>query len=163
MKYKDIVNFVKRANYGKNIMVLIGYEILDSLVTLDEFKEKLEDDEMWCATIPLLDKEDGEVVSFVICIGKEFYKVHKNRKDIFKFVLLHEVGHVNTYHDDIFDSEEEEAIWELDAQLWAIKRAKEMGLRYVRKKAIKNFEEWNNMDDPYKTAKEIYDGWKNKD
>lgn len=160
MKYKAIIDFVKRANYGKEVPVLPGYKILESIVTFNDCKQKLEDDELWCATIPLLDKEDGDVISFIICIGKEFYKQHKNREDMFKFVLLHEVGHVNTYHDDVFDSEEEEAMWELEAQLWAIKRAKEMGLKHVWKKAVENFKKWNTMDDPYKAAKEMYDSWK---
>ena len=61
MEYKAILNFVKRANYGKKIIVLPGYDMLDSLLTFDEFKEKFKDDEMWCATVPLLDKEDGNV------------------------------------------------------------------------------------------------------
>jgi len=159
MNYKEICSFVKRANYGKEIMVLPGYDILESLVTFDDFKERLDDDDMWCATFPLLDKEDGDVVSFVICIGKEFYKEHKNREDVFKFVLLHEVGHINSYNEDVFDSDEEEAMWELESQLWAIKRAKEMNLKHVGKKAVENFAKWNDMDDPYKTAKEMYDSW----
>jgi hypothetical protein len=157
MKFKKILDFVKSANYGKEISVLPGYKILGSIITLDDLKEQFEDDEMWCATVPLLDKEDGNVIDFVICIGKEFYKNHKNREDMFKFVLLHEVGHVNTYQEGVFDSEEEEAIWELEAQLWAIKRAKEMGLKHVSKKAFKNFQTWSTMDDPYRKAKGIYD------
>lgn len=162
MDYNAICDFVKRANYGKKIIISPGYDILESLLTFEDFKEKLEDDEEWCATVPLLDKEDGEVISFIICIGKEFYKKNKNKEDMLKFVLLHEVGHVNTYNEDVFDFEEDEIMWELDAQLWAIKRAEEMGLKHVKKKALKNFKEWNTMDDPYKSAKEIYDSWQHK-
>ena len=157
MKFNKILDFIKRANYGKQISVSPGYEILSSIITLDDLKEELEDDGMWCATIPLLDKEDGDVIDFIICIGREFYKEHKNREDVFKMVLLHEVGHVNTYQEGMLDSDEECAMWELEAQLWAIKRAKEMGLKHVKKKAWQNFKTWNTMDDPYKTAKEIYD------
>lgn len=162
MDYKAICNFVKRANYGKQIIVFPGYDIIDSILTLDDCKERYEDDENWCATVPLLDSEDGSVVSFIICIGREFYKTNKNKEDMLKFVLLHEVGHVNTYNDDVFDFEEDEIVWELDAQLWAIKRAEEMGLKHVKKKAIKNLNTWNTMDDPYKSAKEIYDSWQHK-
>lgn len=162
MDYKAICNFVRRANYGKKIMVFPGYDIIDSLLTLDECKEKFEDDEEWCATVPLLDKEDGTVISFIILIGKKFYQTYKNKEDMLKFVLLHEVGHVNTYNENVFDFEEDEIMWELDAQLWAIKRAEEMGLKHVKKKAIKNLETWDTMDDPYKSAKEIYDSWQHK-
>lgn len=162
MDYKAILDFVKRANYGKRIIVFLGYDIIDSILTLDDCKERYEDDENWCAAVPLLDKEDGTVVSFIICIGKEFYKNYKNKEDMLKFVLLHEVGHVNTYNEDVFDFEEDEIMWELDAQLWAIKRAEEMGLKHVKKKAVKNLETWDTMDDPYKSAKEIYDSWQQK-
>jgi hypothetical protein len=157
MRFKDIIKFVKRANYGEDILVVPGYDILSSIVTVEEFQDKLEDDEEWCAAIPLLNKDTEEVYKFIICIGTEFYKQHKNKEDMLKFVLLHEVGHVHTYYDDVFDTEDNEAIWELDAQLWAIKRAKEMGLKHVSKKAWENFQKWDQLDEEYRRAKEIYD------
>lgn len=167
MKFKHVIEFAKKANYGKDVMVFPGYKILEYMYSqgliaqggeevISEL-EKYEDDELWCAAIPLISKDTEDFVKFIICVGIEFHKLHKNREDTYKFVLLHEIGHIYTYHEGVFDSEDEEAMWELEAQLWAIKRAEEMGLKRVRKKAWENFQKWDTMDDPYKRAKEIYE------
>ena len=157
MKFKQVMRFAKRVNYGNKVNIFPGYEILQFISTDEEFCERFDDDELWCAAVPITDKENGDVIDFIVCIGREFHKEHKNRTDMYKFVLLHEIGHIHTYHDSVFNSEYEEAVWELDAQLWALRRAKEMGLKRVAKKVWENFQKWGEMDNPYKKAKEIYD------
>lgn len=153
MNFKEALNFAKDANFGKDVTMFLGYDILDYL-NVKGF-EPQEDDEEWCAAIPLCN-DKGKVLKFIICIGKRFWRRHKNKHNILKFILLHEIGHTHTYTPSVFNSDENSALWELDAQIWAIKRAETMKLKLVKKRAIENFETWSKLDNPYKLAREIF-------
>lgn len=153
MNFKEALKFAKDANFGEDVIMFLGYDIIDYLDIKGYFSQ--EDDEEWCAAIPLCD-DKGKVVKFIICIGKNFWRTHKNKHNILKFVLLHEIGHTHTYTSSVFKSKKNQALWELKAQTWAIKRAETMNLKSVKKRAIENFETWSKLDNPYKLAREIY-------
>jgi len=72
----------------------------------------------------------------VICINKYWFNQYEKRPTVIRACLLHEVGHVATNADQINSSVERE----YEAQIWAIKRAKQLGMTSVAKYLQ---EEWN--------------------
>ena len=59
-----------------------------------------------------------------------------------KALMFHELGHINTWYD--YDAGRVQN--ELDAQLWAIRKAKKLKRTKMRKYLIFRFQEWANYD-----------------
>jgi hypothetical protein len=90
-----------------------------------------------------------------IIINTKVWKNHfgnKPSRDLdVKAMLLHEIGHLQKH----IWNKRSASTREMMAQVWAIRKAKRMGLGDVRKAAIEDFQEWgySKHNDCYKKAR----------
>lgn len=160
MNFKQVQKFAKRANYNRQIGIFVGYIILKGISPqkYKEFKNNNELDENGCCAIPIYDEEELKLITSIIIIGKKYWEQYKNDELIIKETILHEIGHTKTIKKDInrFENMNSMGKWEMDSQIWAIKRANNMGLIKIKRKLISDFMEWKNYPEPYNIAYKLY-------
>lgn len=77
----------------------------------------------------------------LINVNRLYWHLYKTQPLEWKSMILHEVGHVYTAGKSKSKSEKE-----LMAQLWAIKKARELGNEELRTFLIRRFQEWGTYD-----------------
>jgi len=125
---RKIARFVKRVNYGNPVEIVYGTP-KDCLAQITHTR--------------VLDLKDGSVTAINVHIdaneGLIYPPEFPNFEDTIKAVLMHEVGHLHTGYRRVGNRlvHKRGRSLEHDADTWAIKRAKQMGLKRVARRLLK--------------------------
>jgi hypothetical protein len=130
VKKTQIQNFVRKV-YGKDIYISYYYN-----------KSK----ESWMAMVkyvyPRIFGFKNSIVA--ICINKYWFNQYKKRPVVIRACLLHEVGHIATNTDGF--QIRSSVRREYEAQIWAVKRAKQLGMISVAKYLENEWDWWLEED-----------------
>lgn len=157
MQFNELKKFANKVSYNQQTIVFKGHNVAQSIHKDSKAGNFLycKDDKKWeevCTTYSFkLQFEDREMPVHIISVGTEFWKRHRNKEEELKMMMIHEVGHIKTH--DINNSGPRS---ELYAQLWAIKRANQMGLLNVQKGLIRRLFEWQEYGNEYSGAYRIF-------
>jgi len=153
MDKKQIAQFIKKINYGEE--VVIKYIDIDEI---DDIKDEEGNSvDFLCAQAVInryLSKNEDILMTMVIEINRDWRKC-LNLGEL-KAILVHEVGHFYTGYK-IIDGEIvncSNSKCEYDAQIWALNRVKELGLKGIEKKVLDLFRGWENFK--WKSRDRIY-------
>lgn len=110
-------------------------------------------------SIPVKVEDCGEYYALAyvdknyIALDPSFWTYYKFLPDEMKRLLAHEVGHFNTTCSSQYG-------WELDTQLWAIRRAREMGNKRLCALLKADFARWSyyksRTDKRYRDARKSF-------
>jgi len=123
--HRQMQRFVKKI-YGSDDLTIIFYD------------RRNQKKESWSsfAAVALCDKN-------IIYINRNYWNINSNDKQYQKYILLHEVGHFKDNEEPINGRQ---SIREFNAQMWALKRTKQLGMKKLYRRVIKELIEWSNFD-----------------